>query len=417
MRMFTKLVLSGFALVLLVLPGTVLAQDDPATSNTESAAENINVKLQIPLPFIKTDPEGNVDNLKDYIEGVYRLAIGLAAIFAVVMIIIAGYQWMTSGGSSDKTGAAKKRIFNAGIGLILALLAYIILNAITPRLVELRLPKIEPIRSIALDIENTRCDSARVLATLLNEDPNKQYTEQQANAMMQTANQQFMAGVGKISSPDDALDLNKTECNTWYSIFKQSDPTSVVGQCQGYYCANTGESCSISGCRSFYLEGSITWDGVFDGRDVDNIDIYPVCNGNDYGRITQHLDTTGRSFYRFSRQEVIIQGRGRENAGTKRYPTMYDAAVDVCGDGLDGFVMKVEVNDGFGSSDNVYAVGRDCAAPLVNDGASLSDQEKFEFDEIDFSKPAVKAGLFTLSDFQQSVTCNLVINNSFKDYD
>ena len=106
-------------------PAFALADENDKEPESINAADDINVKLQIPLPFVRTGPTaenseceaGKVCNLTEYIKGVYRLLIGLGALFAVVMMIIAGYQWMFSGGSADKTGAAKKRIFNAKIGL------------------------------------------------------------------------------------------------------------------------------------------------------------------------------------------------------------------------------------------------------------------------------------------------------------
>jgi len=442
-----KIFLSLACVFALMAPISVFAQDqgaaapDSSTAGTStqtqkqsgSAAEGIDVKLQVPLPFVKTK-NGVVDNLSDYIEGIYRLGIGLAGTFAVIMIIIAGYQWMTSGGSSDKTGAAKKRIFNAGIGLMLALLAYIILNAITPRLVALRLPKVDPVRSISLDINDTRCDSPRMLATLLGKKSTK-FTDQQTSEWLANADAEFVAqstAKQPAGSPlPEPVSLTETACNNWYSIFKQNDLEKVVGQCQGYACTTKGETCSISGCRSYYLEGEISWDGVLDGRDVDNLDLYPVCHGRLYGKLSQHLDTSGTRFYRFTKQEVS------PNPGA-HYASLYDAAIEVCGlqtdkekniaagkkplTGLNGFVMKVEVNDGLGNEDNVYAVGRNCVTPLVNDGAApdgtpLTFQQKFEFSRIDFSKDAIQVGLFRFNDLQQGYTCNLTISNNFKDYD
>src|SRR3989338_6558661 len=64
-----------------------------ATQGVEEVQQGIPVVLQVPLPFVPENP-----NLSEYIAGVYRLLIGLAALFAVVMIIIGGYQWIFSGG-------------------------------------------------------------------------------------------------------------------------------------------------------------------------------------------------------------------------------------------------------------------------------------------------------------------------------
>lgn len=88
-------------------------------------------------------------NIGDYIVEVYNYALRIAAILAVIMIIIAGVQYVTSGGNSEMISSAKKRITGALIGLFIAYTSYFILNSINPALVSLRLPQIYMIRSVA----------------------------------------------------------------------------------------------------------------------------------------------------------------------------------------------------------------------------------------------------------------------------
>lgn len=57
-----------------------------------------------------------------------RLALGFLGIIFVVLIILAGFSWMTSGGDDEKIAKAKKMIVNAIIGLILILSAYSIVQ-------------------------------------------------------------------------------------------------------------------------------------------------------------------------------------------------------------------------------------------------------------------------------------------------
>ena len=58
-----------------------------------------------------------------------------AAILAVFMIILAGFQWVTAYGNPSKIEDARDRIFMAILGLILAFAAWLILNTINPALV------------------------------------------------------------------------------------------------------------------------------------------------------------------------------------------------------------------------------------------------------------------------------------------
>lgn len=50
--------------------------------------------------------------------------LGILAILAVVLIIVAGLQWMTSGGNEEKVTAAKNLLRAALIGLLITLAAY-----------------------------------------------------------------------------------------------------------------------------------------------------------------------------------------------------------------------------------------------------------------------------------------------------
>lgn len=80
-------------------------------------------------------------HLGDFIQYMYRYAIGVAAILAAIMMMVAGFQWVTSGGNAETITSAKHRISGAIIGLIIAYLSYAILNTLNPALVNLRLPQ------------------------------------------------------------------------------------------------------------------------------------------------------------------------------------------------------------------------------------------------------------------------------------
>ncbi len=95
-------------------------------------------------------------NLGDFLKTNYNLAITIAGILAVMMIIIAGVQWITSGGNSEMITSAKKRIGGALTGLLIAYLSYTILNTINPALVDLRLPQNFLIRPFKISPQNCR---------------------------------------------------------------------------------------------------------------------------------------------------------------------------------------------------------------------------------------------------------------------
>ncbi|MBI4090883.1 MAG: hypothetical protein HY422_02565 [Candidatus Komeilibacteria bacterium] len=70
-------------------------------------------------------------DIKITIAKIVRAILGFVGIVFVVLIIIGGIQWMTSGGNEKKIEEAKKRIVNATIGLVIILAAYSIALSIT----------------------------------------------------------------------------------------------------------------------------------------------------------------------------------------------------------------------------------------------------------------------------------------------
>lgn len=105
-------------------------------------------------------------NLGDFLKTNYELALTVAGILAVIMIIVAGVQWVTSGGNSEMITSAKKRIGGALTGLLIAYLSYTILTTINPALVNLRLPQNFMIRPFKITPQYCRETSTGTLFAL-----------------------------------------------------------------------------------------------------------------------------------------------------------------------------------------------------------------------------------------------------------
>ena len=84
------------------------------------------------IPGFATD-----GNFYSYIGAVYKFGIWTVGIAAMLMITIGGYMYIVSAGNQASMGKAKSIIFDAIIGLILALTSYLILYEINPNLVSL----------------------------------------------------------------------------------------------------------------------------------------------------------------------------------------------------------------------------------------------------------------------------------------
>ncbi len=69
-------------------------------------------------------------DLPGYITAVYNVALAVVVLSAVLMVSIGGFMYLTSAGNTATMGTAKGIIFDAIIGLVLALSAWVLLNTI-----------------------------------------------------------------------------------------------------------------------------------------------------------------------------------------------------------------------------------------------------------------------------------------------
>jgi hypothetical protein len=162
----------GFCLSVLNI-SQVFAQ----TQNTD-----LEYTLLAPLPCVDGSGSGENFNpncgqtaqkttLEKYLPGMFQLLIGIAAAFAVFMIVIGGFQYMTTDAVQGKS-EGKERIKNAIFGLVLVIGAWLILYTINPDLLKLRLSiepadiKAPPTIGAARGTATLAADEARIRAVL-----------------------------------------------------------------------------------------------------------------------------------------------------------------------------------------------------------------------------------------------------------
>lgn len=78
-------------------------------------------------------------NLPDYISAIYKVALVVVTLSAVLMLSIGGFMYLTSAGNTSSISTAKGIIYDSLIGLVIALSAWLILYTINPDLVEITL--------------------------------------------------------------------------------------------------------------------------------------------------------------------------------------------------------------------------------------------------------------------------------------
>ncbi len=64
--------------------------------------------------------------LEDSIARVINIALGFLGLISVIIILLGGFKWMTSGGDGEKIKGAKKLIGAGVVGLAIVLAAYAI---------------------------------------------------------------------------------------------------------------------------------------------------------------------------------------------------------------------------------------------------------------------------------------------------
>lgn len=74
---------------------------------------------------------GQEDDVPGFLNSAFRIGVGIAAILAVIVIIIGGFEYMTSDIPGNKSDG-KERIRGAILGVAIILLSWIILGVINP---------------------------------------------------------------------------------------------------------------------------------------------------------------------------------------------------------------------------------------------------------------------------------------------
>jgi len=94
--------------------------------------------LEIKYPIIPSFPDINKDHsLPEYIEYFFGLAMISAGVLGVFSIVYSGVRLLISVGNPAAAGEARERITGAGLGIILLMFSYILLQTINPALVNL----------------------------------------------------------------------------------------------------------------------------------------------------------------------------------------------------------------------------------------------------------------------------------------
>jgi len=122
---------------LLTSPGS--GSTDPQYNIGSLATTSGTTRLGLPIGGVSEIPKGD---LAYFVNLVYNFAVAAGTSLAVIMIMFAGYKYITSSGNPEGIAEAKDILFGSITGLVIILLTYVILRTIDPNL--LNPPTINP---------------------------------------------------------------------------------------------------------------------------------------------------------------------------------------------------------------------------------------------------------------------------------
>ncbi|HRY63491.1 MAG TPA: hypothetical protein P5267_02750 [Patescibacteria group bacterium] len=106
-----------FMLVIgMIAAGTLMVVNEQGAAVAKDVNSIINDQLD---GLEKTELPGESDDPTQLIVDLIRGLLGILGLIFIILVIYAGFKWMTSGGNSSTIEDAKKMIANALLGLII----------------------------------------------------------------------------------------------------------------------------------------------------------------------------------------------------------------------------------------------------------------------------------------------------------
>lgn len=105
----------------------LLASALPLLSRAQDIKNSFNNNLGSTGIGLGYSPVENGDTFVNTMIGkIITVLLGFVGVIFFVMIFMAGYQWLMSGGNADSIKKAKQRLTNSIIGLVVVLAAYLV---------------------------------------------------------------------------------------------------------------------------------------------------------------------------------------------------------------------------------------------------------------------------------------------------
>jgi hypothetical protein len=101
-----------------------------AAANEKAATDETKEKANIRCTIVET-ALGKIDtDSAKFVQKIFSIVLGLSGGIALIMIIIAGYKFMTSAGNPEALKGATEQLTSSIVGLLFIILSFVILQII-----------------------------------------------------------------------------------------------------------------------------------------------------------------------------------------------------------------------------------------------------------------------------------------------
>lgn len=295
-------------------------------------------KFQVPIGGFT-----QVADISEYIRVAYQAGLAIALTASIVLVMVAGFRWMTAGGNATAIGSAKTMMGNVVIGIVLILGAYLIFQTINPDITTLKLPRVSKIRPQTLN-STAWCDD---LFPREGGGDSKIQFAFAGKAPKLTAAEQ-LGGDKYVDYTKDRM--QGRDCNE--AFYPVTDPSQ---ECYARKCSNEREICLLQDDKSYKCQLTALAGEIMSSsdREVNNVTLWMICNDGvmlGYLGVAKSVASADVETV-FGRQKYIF----REFGISSTLPPPVHCALN---DGEKGFILAAEVKEPGVAIYDVFALKR-----------------------------------------------------------
>ena len=125
----------GLMLMTMLIANLLVSAAGPALAISD-VEKDINEQLQPIADVYDSSSDIDEETFAETLAKIIKIVLGLLGIIFLILIIYAGFVWMTSSGNEEKVGRAKGIMMAAIIGVTIIIAAYIITIFVIQNLLE-----------------------------------------------------------------------------------------------------------------------------------------------------------------------------------------------------------------------------------------------------------------------------------------